>query len=208
MTIKYSLDEIQRFDCAWTDNFAKERGWENHDLTDPVDDLELFFNYIPGINMLDVGCGWGRYVFRFAGHGLNYRGIDHSVEMLKVARSNNPEADFIQGSFRSLPFPNKQFDGLWSCCSLSAIPKKHVVEVLHEHLRVLRPGGVIHIVMPAPPESTEMLYTDSAGRPEIYQAHYHLFEFEVHVANAGFRIIESDYRLENGSFYVLAQKPN
>lgn len=208
MTAEYTLDEIERFDRQWTDQFAVRCGWKEHFLTDPVDDLYLFFDHIPNSKMLDVGCGWGRYIFRFFDQGLAYQGIDHSVEMLKVARKDNPEASFHEGSFRVLPFPTDHFDGIWSCCSLSAVPRAHLVEVLQEHLRVLKPGGVMYIVMPAPPESQEMLYRDDNGNPEIYQAHYHLDEFEEHVKKSGLRIIESDYRPTKGSFFVLAQKLN
>lgn len=204
---EYTLDEIERFDREWTDRFAQDCGWEAHALQDPVDDLNLFFNHIPGNNMLDVGCGWGRYVFRFFDQGLVYQGIDHSVEMLKVARETNPEADFIEGSFRTMSFPSDHFDGLWSCCSLAAVPKVHLVDILKEHYRVLKPGGVMMVVMPFLQYSDEQMYTDDDGNPEIYQAHYHLDEFEEYVRNAGFDVVESDYRWTNGSFFVLVKKP-
>lgn len=204
---EYTLDQIEIFDRKWTDSFAARCGWEDHILKDPVDDLGLFFDHIPGTQMLDIGCGWGRYVSRFFDRGLVYQGIDHSAEMLRIASRDNPGVIFHEGSFRALPFPSDQFDGIWSCCSLSAIPKKHLVEILQEHQRVLKPGGVMYIVMPAPPDSQEIMYMDDDEKPGIYQAHYYLDEFEVYVMTAGLQIVLSDYRPMNGSFYVLARKP-
>ena len=204
---EYTLDEIERFDREWTDKFAQDCGWEAHVLNDPVDDLRLFFDHIPGTNMLDVGCGWGRYIFRFFDQGLIYQGIDHSVEMLKVAKKTNPGATLLNGSFRSMPFPTNHFDGVWSCCSLAAVPKVHLVSILEEHYRILKLGGVMMVVMPLAECNDEQMYTDDDGNPEIYQAHYHLGEFEEHVRNAGFDIVKSDYRWANGSFFVLVKKP-
>lgn len=208
MTTEYSLEQIEAFDREWTDVFAARKGWEEHDLKDPVEDLRLFFDHIPGKNMLDAGCGWGRYVYRFLEVGLNYIGLDHSGEMLIVANASNPGLKFVQGTFRKIPFPSEHFDGIWSCCSLAAVPKKHLVEILSEHKRVLKPEGIIVIVMPAfvKYDSSEEMYKDNDGNPTIYQAHYELDEFCVHVESAGFTIVDSEYRWHNGSMYVMAKK--
>lgn len=206
MTTEYSLEEIECFDRKWTDRFAKNCGWEAHELSDPVDDLNLFFGHLSGEKMLDAGCGWGRYVFRFLNQGLDYEGIDHSAEMLNVARSTNPEASFTLGTFSALPYKKETFDGVWSCCALAAIPKTHLVAILQEHVRVLKCGGVMMIVMPLAQYSEEMMYKDVDGNPEIYQAHYHLNEFEEYVRQAGLTILESDHRWTSGSFFILVQK--
>lgn len=206
MTTEYSLAEIEVLDRTWTDRFAAERGWDNYFLKDPVDDLHLFFDHLPGKKMLDSGCGWGRYVYRFINANLDYIGLDHSKEMLLVASATNLHIPFVQGTFREIPFRDEHFDGIWSCCSLAAVPKKHLLEILSEHKRVLKPEGTITIVMPAASESNEEMYTDDDGNPEIYQAHYHLDEFCTYIEGAGFTIINADYRWQNGSMYVLAKK--
>ena len=63
------------------------------------------------------------------------------------------------------------------------------------------------IVMPSLLYSDEEMYEDDDGNPEIYQSHYYLDEFLEYVTNAGFEIIEADYRQWNGSMYVLVKKP-
>ena len=208
MDQSFDPDKMERLDQAYTDRFARRKGWEDFYLTDPVDDLALFFGHLPGQSILDAGCGWGRYVFRFIDQGLDYAGIDHSVEMLTVAKATNSTAEFKQASFRNIPFPDCHFDGIWSCCALPAVPKHHLETVLREHLRVLKPGGVMYVVMPAaPPESYEEIYLDDTGQPSIFQAHYFIEEFSKYFTDVGFTIIEVDYRYRNGSMYVLAQKP-
>ena len=208
MKDEYTLEEIEGISRAWADRYAIERGWEEIYLPDPVEDLSIFFDHLPeGGSILDAGCGWGRYVHRFVDQGLLYQGIDYSLEMVQAAKGINPEATFHHGSFRSLPFPANHFAGLWSCCALSGIPKKHLVTVLQEHCRVLREGGVMMIVMPAPPDNEEILHTDDEGNPVIYHAHYFRDEFTDHVTRAGFAVLEASDRWEHGSFSVLVTKP-
>ncbi len=208
MPKEYMPDEIEAISRDWTDRFVAEQDLGELDLEDPVEDLGVFFDHLPaGSSILDVGCGWGRYVYRFIDHGLLYQGIDYSLEMVKAAREINPGMTFHHGSFRALPFPAVHFDGLWSCCTLSAIPKKQLVAVLREHWRVLKAGGVMMIVMPAPLDNEEEMRTDNKGNPTFYQAHYFRDEFTDYATQAGFVILEGSDRWKHGSFYALVQKP-
>lgn len=203
---EYSLEQIEAIDREWTNNFAAKSGWDEHYLEDPVNDLAIFFEHTPGPRILDVGCGWGRYIWRFLDQGLDYHGLDQSSEMLRVAKTSNPDSRFIESSFRKIPFPNEHFDGLWSCCALSGIPKKYLVEILREHLRVLRRGGFTIFIMPIN-DVHEKMYTDDDGKPELYQAYYSLREFGDYVTSAGFSIVSAGHRWNQGSFSVLATRP-
>lgn len=207
MKTEYSLEELEGFDRTWTDNFARRKGWEEHYLVDPVDALTQFFSHIPGKRMLDVGCGWGRYVHRFIEQDLDYTGLDHSCEMLAVAKANNPGVRFTQGTFRQIPFPDDHFDGLWSCCSLSAVPKKHIVSVLAEHHRVIKVGGVMTIILPSLHYSDEDMYEDDDGGPSTFQAHYVHNEFVDYINQTEFTIVDTeDWYFSQGSMSVLLRK--
>lgn len=207
MSIEYTLAQVEEIDRKYSNEFAKTRGWNYHYLEEPIDDLCEFFLALTGRKILDSGCGWGRYVYRFLEQGLEYHGIDHSAEMLAVAMVDNPGVRFTEVSFISLPFLDEHFDGIWSCCSLGEIPKAHVVNVLQEHYRVLIQGGVMSIVIPFLGISNEEMYTKENGDPSIYQSHYLLDEFLWYVEKAGFEILKSGYRLQSGSLYVVAKRP-
>jgi ubiquinone/menaquinone biosynthesis C-methylase UbiE len=43
----------------------------------------------PPDEMLDVGCGTGRYTFELASRGFSISGIDSSAEMVEVARKQS-----------------------------------------------------------------------------------------------------------------------
>ncbi len=202
---KLTFDEIETIDRTWTDQFAKRAGWNEHEMEDPIDDLEIFFQALSGTLILDSGCGWGRFVWRFHDQNLEYVGLDQSIEMLNVARENNPESIFIESSFRKIPYPSEYFDGVWICCALSGVPKNNIVEVLAEHKRILKQGGVIMIVMPMLNESSEQLFTDSV-QPPLYQSYYFMNEFMGCVTEAGFDIVSYGRRPGPGSFSILARK--
>lgn len=202
-----SLDEIEALELSNTDEFARMRRWNDHYLTDPVDDLDVFFAHIPGRRMLDVGCGWARYVQRFLDRGLEYSGIDFSAEMLKVARESFPSLRFEQTSFRNVGmFADESFDGLWCCCVFGGEPKDNMQHVLQGLHRLLVPGGVMAVIMPAVGPSEEVLILDVGHQPTAYHSSYDQRELEEMLIHAGFEIIESQLRFQAGAISILVRK--
>lgn len=207
MTIDYDLEKLEESERKWANEFARRRGWEEHYLNEPEAALELFFSHIPGTSMLDTGCGWGRYVYRFVEAGLDYTGLDHSREMLAVASATNPGLKFLEGTFRKMPFADNSFDGVWSCCSLSTIPKPHIVSVLEEHRRVLKSGGVMLLAMPSLLHSDERVYREDGCAEGIFYAHYFYEEFLGYLAKTQFSTLDSeDHYHTSGSMWFLMRK--
>lgn len=202
-------DEAERLDRQYWNTYAADRRWEEVDyLEDPAEDLDAFFRALPGTRILDVGCGWARYVYRFLDHGLDYTGIDIAPAMVDFARIQYPEERFEQMSLRKLEFANDSFDGLWCCCALSGIPKHELPAVLRELQRALVPGGVMGIIMPCCGASYEEVVLDRAGEPMLHASFYVLEEFVELLKAAGFSIIDSINLYQDGAFSVLVQKPN
>lgn len=94
--------------------------------------------------ILDVGCGTGRLLklaeTRFPGARLI--GLDAASEMVKQAEAARPAGSairFQQGTAEELPFPNTQFDLVFSTLTFHhwADQSKGMAEVA----RVLAPGG-------------------------------------------------------------------
>ncbi|NUO53205.1 MAG: class I SAM-dependent methyltransferase [Polyangiaceae bacterium] len=109
-----------------------------HDL---LDDLEvgLVERYGRGRDILEVGCGTGLLLERFARFGRRARGIDLSEGMLERARARG--LDVVQGSATELPFEDASFDVACSFKVLAHIPD--VDKALAEMARVVRPGGYV-----------------------------------------------------------------
>jgi SAM-dependent methyltransferase len=58
-----------------------------------------------GANVLDLCCGTGQIAAGLSERGLNVTGLDGSEAMLRFARANAPEIEFIHGDARSFELP-------------------------------------------------------------------------------------------------------
>ncbi|MEU2565138.1 class I SAM-dependent methyltransferase [Streptomyces longispororuber] len=101
----------------------------------------------PGENVLDMGCGTGRFTVLMAEAGAKVSGLDISQAMLDQARQKLAErghtADLREGDMAHLPFDDASFDTVTSMLALMHIPLEDRQAVFHEVCRVLRPGGRI-----------------------------------------------------------------
>lgn len=110
-----------------------------HDL---LDDLEvgLVSRFASSKDVLEVGCGTGLLLERFARFARRAKGIDLSSGMLDRARARG--LDVVRGSATALPFEDASFDVACSFKVLAHIPD--VDRALAEMTRVVRPGG--HVI--------------------------------------------------------------
>ena len=101
------------------------------------------FNSYRGRNLLEVGCGTGIDLVRFAREGANVTGIDLSKTAIALAGRNFMQsrlnADLFVMNGECLQFPDNMFDTVYAhgVLQYTADTEKMVVEI---H-RVLKPGG-------------------------------------------------------------------
>ena len=96
----------------------------------------------PG-DALDAACGTGRHALTLASLGHRVIGIDTTEEMLTVARTKVPGADFRRGRLEALPVEDESIDLL--TCALAVEHVELLGPVFGEFARVLRPGG--HVIV-------------------------------------------------------------
>lgn len=100
--------------------------------------------------ILDAGCGTGGLIARLAPrHPWSWTGIDVSDVALTYAKERVRflRADLRQGSVTAMPFADGSFDAI-----VSADVLYHIVDdgkAMGEFARVLRPGGVVVLNLPA-----------------------------------------------------------
>jgi SAM-dependent methyltransferase len=105
-----------------------------------------------GPRALDVGCGTGVMTMRLAHHGFDVVGVDHSTEMLAIARGKRgpggggPQVKFVEGDVRALPFPAASFDVLTGQGVLHHLAE--LAPCVGEIARVLKPGGAFYLAEP------------------------------------------------------------
>ena len=103
-----------------------------------------------GLKVLDVSSGRGtQSIFYSKEFGVDVTGVDISEEMVKTAADNAEKAglshkvQFMLGDSQCLPFEDNTFDVVINECAVG-IPDDSQ-KVLHEMVRVVKPGGRILI---------------------------------------------------------------
>jgi len=94
--------------------------------------------------LLDVGCSMGYVLAAARDLGLAATGLDVSQFAVEACRTRGFEA--VVGSATALPFPDAAFDLVMLKAVLEHIPDP--MAGLREAARVVRPGGVLFVVVP------------------------------------------------------------
>ncbi|MES1211647.1 MAG: class I SAM-dependent methyltransferase, partial [Acidobacteriota bacterium] len=105
---------------------------------------------VPGMCLLDAGCGGGRNLVWFLRRGYEVFGVDESpgaveqVRRLAAALAPHlPLESFQVADVADLPFPDARFDAVLCSAVLHfARDETHFDRMLDELWRVLRPGGL------------------------------------------------------------------
>src|SRR4029079_17623869 len=61
---------------------------------------------LPPGRALDVACGTGRHARRLVDIGHAVTGVDYTLDMVRLAIANVPDAAFMEADLRRLPFPD------------------------------------------------------------------------------------------------------
>lgn len=153
----------------------------------------------PADHLVEVGCGGGAFLKMALESGCRAAAIDHSPDMVAVAREQNREAiaegrlEIHEADAESLPFP----DGAFSCAVMTGVfgflPDP--LAALSEMRRVLAPGGRA-VIMGADPENrgTPAAPEPMASRLRFYEE----AELEDLGRSAGFAVVRAVRREMEG----------
>lgn len=122
----------------------------------------------PADRLLEIGCGGGLLLRDALATGATVVGLDHSPEMVDLARERAPGADVRLGSAEELPFADASFTAL--AMSIVFLFLANPISALRECRRVLVPGGRLALYTTAP----SLRGTPAA--PEPLAAHGHFYE--------------------------------
>lgn len=144
-----------------------------------------------GAKILDAGCGGGRDTDLLSKKGLKAVGLDLSSGLIKVARKTFPELEFIEGNMLSLPFPDSDFDGIWSHASLLHLETTEEVTIaLSEFHRVMKHQAILHVLVKAQTgESKTAVVTDSLSKHDRFFQYFTKPELQSLLNDSGFDLI-------------------
>ncbi len=96
-------------------------------------------------DLLEVACGNGYFMNKYASHVHSVAGLDLSELVVKMAKKKHRgrikagTAEFVHGDASQLPWEDSRFSVATTMGSFTSFPKP--LESLKEMYRVLRPGG-------------------------------------------------------------------
>jgi SAM-dependent methyltransferase len=121
----------------------------------------------PDDRLLDVGCGGGLLLRDALAAGAAATGLDHSAEMVALARERAPGAEVVLGSAERLPFGDGSFTAVAMSIVFFFLPDP--VAALSECRRVLAPGGRLAVYTTSP----ALRGTPAAPEPLATRGHFY-----------------------------------
>jgi SAM-dependent methyltransferase len=110
--------------------------------------LDLFLSASPGPSVLNAGAGQGSFSLRLARLGFEVTSVDDSQAAVEVLRDRLP-GPVERADVTAMPFADASFDAAVLGEVLEHVPDD--AGALSEVARVLRPGGVLAVSVPANP---------------------------------------------------------
>jgi SAM-dependent methyltransferase len=116
-----------------------------------VFDQILRGNILPGMIVLDAGCGYGRNLVHLLREGCQVfaldqdpEAVDHVRQLSASLQTELPAENFQVGSIEKMPFPDALADVVLANSVLHfARDDRHFRAMLAELWRVLKPGGML-----------------------------------------------------------------
>ena len=137
----------------WAEVMEGWAGWGVPVYREVLEHLEVR----PETDVLDVGCGAGRFARIAADRGAAVAGLDATAAFVAIARERVPHGDFRIGDMEELPWEDDSFDVVTGFNSFFIAAD--MVGALREAARVARPGARIAMTVFGRPEhcrSTEL----------------------------------------------------
>lgn len=104
------------------------------------------------LQMLDVGCGYGRLARVIRHHRPNVQavGLDLAYHYAWLFTHNGPCCNAVQGQVLRIPFPAERFDFVIAAVVLEYVAAQALPHALREMLRVLKPDGQCVLITEEP----------------------------------------------------------
>jgi 2-polyprenyl-3-methyl-5-hydroxy-6-metoxy-1,4-benzoquinol methylase len=139
-------------------------------------------------NVLDVGCGEGRFCRMLGARGIATTGIDPAAALIARARALHPAGDYMVATAEGMALPPASFD--MAVCYLSLIDMPDLATALANIVAAIRPGGTLLIanLTAFNTASVDKGWRHTPGQEPLFCIDDYLTERPVSVAWAGISI--------------------
>ena len=165
--------------------------------------------------ILEAGCGLGPKLIYFYSKNYKIWGIDYIFPALKQIKSFNRKLILAQSDVHELPFPESTFGAYLSYGVVEHFPQGSQAAII-EAYRVLKPGGLIFMMVRAANPVTHFVYDENnflhklrrnvlirklTGKPPLPPQEDHLTYFKLHNRE------EMLVTLETSKFKIIHEQP-
>lgn len=178
--------------------------------------FDLFCEHIAKENadILELACGPGnitRYLLEKR-PGFKILGIDLSLNMIGLAKANNPTAVFELMDCRAIRSIDKKYNAMMCGFALPYLSKEEALELIADASVLLGADGVLYLSTMEGDYGSSGLQRSSSG-DEMY-IHFHQEDYLINALKAkGFEIVNlqrKDYLMQNGAgvtdLIIIAKK--
>jgi ubiquinone/menaquinone biosynthesis C-methylase UbiE len=148
----------------------------------------------PQARILDLGCGPGNIACFLHNHNPEYQitGVDFSLQMLRLARHNVPEARLIHQDLRTLEL-YETFDAVVISFCIIHLSEPEMEVLLRKSYHWLIPGGYLYVNFMA--GGTPGLTKTHFSEAELYFNYYEPRQLATLLTTIGYAIISQKSRL-------------
>lgn len=167
----------------WAETWEGPQGWGTPAYEYVLDRAQVS----AGSEVLDCGCGAGRFARMAADRGARVSGVDASAELVDIASERTPDGDFRVGDLETLPWVDGSFDLVTGFSAFQFADDK--AKALSEAGRVSR--GPVAVVVPT--------RTAESGLAEAFKPLLPLFppEERARLKESGIFALSEPGKLEN-----------
>jgi ubiquinone/menaquinone biosynthesis C-methylase UbiE len=158
--------------------------------------------FLPGLKILEGGCGPGYYVMCYKNKGCDIVGVDFSPQVIDKVKLLYPDLPVQTGNIENLRFEDNTFDVYYSGGVVEHF-EEGPFKALKEALRVLKKDGILIITVPflnIARRIKDYFYTGNrykitnkfekdAMNPDFSLYYFSSWEFKKLLNEAGFKIL-------------------